>query len=585
MGGVIEDVSWKACPPGYYYNPDLDLANGPGFEHSMNTLEFLPGGLHQPGPASSTPAISSLLITPGQGNNLPTNLGSVRRQNGAERFPGMVNINVDTDLPPPLPSRVEPGVVGAHQHIPEDVQYQINNHRAANQVENIRNDRPSGDINITHLRRDNYLATGVEDYMQSVIRQRIPSLSSAQTAQTSEIVLLGGDQQRPVTRQGQGAYSYNSEQLQQATGDGIRVTGANYQSPQYNQNPPNTVRSISPQHVPVIRSCVVQPGVVQQSQQHHHVPAHPSTVARQHADQRGQHYDDQGQEQFVNQGRQQYSDQRQHQYSNQIDQQYIPSSAFRQQYSPVSGLYRQTGEASQSPQQPVLARHAQGAPLDTRYCYERMVDVTGNTILVRTPLPQSPQLVLPQAPHMMAVQQPVVAQSTTYPQQQQQFVSRQQPDSAGYRTEVRYSPTTGRQIQIKVPVNNLPAHTGPAQYRNELRYNTHTGVPYHVHVPLQGSSPNQQPQYGQPLHQQPALQGRLPQHSQPQEQYLPNQDVSHHVQQSFSHLCDQQQDQDRVAGIVSLLEGGVTKKQPKILEHAKKCPTKWSKQATMNNIN
>ena len=198
---------------------------------------------------------------------------------------------------------------------------------------------------------------------------------------------------------------------------------------------------------------------------------------------------------------------------------------------------------------------------------------------------------LSSAPHMMAVQQPVVAQSTTYPQQQQQFVSRQQPDSAGYRTEVRYSPTTGRQIQIKVPVNNSPAHTGPEQYRNELRYNTHTGVPYHVHVPLQGCSPNQQPQYGQPLHQQPALQGRLPQQSQPQEQYLPNQDVSHHVQQSFSHLYDQQQDhvtlsrQDRVAGIVSLLEGGVTKKQPKIIEHAKKCPTKWSKQATMNSIN
>ena len=43
---------------------------------------------------------------------------------------------------------------------------------------------------------------------------------------------------------------------------------------------------------------------------------------------------------------------------------------------------------------------------------------------------------------------------------------------------------------------------------------------------------------------------------------------------------------ERVAGIVSLLEGGGgTKKVPKVLEFAKKCPTKWSKQATLNSIN
>ena len=40
-----------------------------------------------------------------------------------------------------------------------------------------------------------------------------------------------------------------------------------------------------------------------------------------------------------------------------------------------------------------------------------------------------------------------------------------------------------------------------------------------------------------------------------------------------------------MAGIVSLLEGGTTKKQPKVIEFAKKCPSKWSKQATANNIN
>jgi hypothetical protein len=63
--------------------------------------------------------------------------------------------------------------------------------------------------------------------------------------------------------------------------------------------------------------------------------------------------------------------------------------------------------------------------------------------------------------------------------------------------------------------------------------------------------------------------------------------MSQGVQHSFS-----QQDgnsslsrQERVAGIVSLLEGGTTRKQPKIMDFVKKCPARWSKQATMNNIN
>ena len=34
-----------------------------------------------------------------------------------------------------------------------------------------------------------------------------------------------------------------------------------------------------------------------------------------------------------------------------------------------------------------------------------------------------------------------------------------------------------------------------------------------------------------------------------------------------------------------MLEGGSTKKQPKVLEYARTCSTKWSKQATLSNIN
>jgi hypothetical protein len=56
-GGVIEDLSWKACPPNYQYNANLDLANGPGFDSTFFTADFQPPGRQQSGPAYSTPVV------------------------------------------------------------------------------------------------------------------------------------------------------------------------------------------------------------------------------------------------------------------------------------------------------------------------------------------------------------------------------------------------------------------------------------------------------------------------------------------------------------------------------------------------
>ena len=42
---------------------------------------------------------------------------------------------------------------------------------------------------------------------------------------------------------------------------------------------------------------------------------------------------------------------------------------------------------------------------------------------------------------------------------------------------------------------------------------------------------------------------------------------------------------DKVAGIIPISEGGVTRKQTRIIDLARRCPAKWSKQATMSNIN
>ena len=230
-------------------------------------------------------------------------------------------------------------------------------------------------MTIIHLRRENHLASGVENYMQSVIQPRIPSLSSAQTARSAEADLLVGNQENPVPRQGQGAYSYNSAQLQHATGDGIRVTGAGqldqqlngdyqhspvtqfdeYQQPSVGQaagglqNQPETqfyiphtqyqsrdMHDTSPAHVPVITPGMVQPGVTQQSQQ---VPVRmgPHDTV-QHRTQPRLCTVQQGQQQYTGQTQQQYADNGQQQYTGHTHQQHNGQA---HQYPASGALYTQ----------------------------------------------------------------------------------------------------------------------------------------------------------------------------------------------------------------------------------------------------
>ena len=119
----------------------------------------------------------------------------------------------------------------------------------------------------------------------------------------------------------------------------------------------------------------------------------------------------------------------------------------------------------------------------------------------------------------------------------------------------------------------------------EWRVHPHTGVTYQVEVPSQQGVIQH--------HQQASLQRQdqqSPRHSQQQQDAYNSETMNNQVQQQFTQHFDEQNSStlskhERVAGIVSLLEGGVTKKQPQVIDHAKKCPTKWAKQTTMNNVN
>ena len=120
-----------------------------------------------------------------------------------------------------------------------------------------------------------------------------------------------------------------------------------------------------------------------------------------------------------------------------------------------------------------------------------------------------------------------------------------------------------------------PLHQQQVQQRFMPQQQSHQAMPPQPSPLLTHQQPSSQAQHSFQLHT-----GNMP---------VP--DMSHGAQQSFTQYCEQQDSNislsrhERVAGIVSLLEGGTTRKQPKIIDFAKKCPARWSKQATMSNIN
>ena len=196
-GGVIEDSSWKACPPGYQFDPSIDLANGPGFEETLGTQDFY-----------DTRRLSARMYSmPALGDDRahytpPTQQdrsGAVSRL--VERFPGRVNVESSSPLPDEATSLLQSGgqIQGGHvdaphqqrgtgpvaQQLQEQIQNEIESHRAANQIENQVHYRPHG-VTISDLRRDTVLRSEVESVVENVISQKIPSLSAARTAVVSE---------------------------------------------------------------------------------------------------------------------------------------------------------------------------------------------------------------------------------------------------------------------------------------------------------------------------------------------------------------------------------------------------------------
>ena len=135
----------------------------------------------------------------------------------------------------------------------------------------------------------------------------------------------------------------------------------------------------------------------------------------------------------------------------------------------------------------------------------------------------------------------------------------------------------GLQPKHTVPFSTHQTHYQPQQvsYYPEV----HQAVPHHnvvYHQPLLLGQHQSAQSHGQDRHPGTALQDSNRSH-------VPGQlSVQQQVSQDDSLGLLRR---DKVAGIMPISEGGVTRKQTRIIDLARRCPAKWSKQATMSNIN
>ena len=596
-GGIVENLSWAPCPPDYVYDPNIVLANGTGFDSTLHTFNFQPGGQNL-GQSSSTPGninTTTQQVLPPQPPPLPgqhvfteggTQTSSAAGSSTVARYPGVSGDRrqLEREFPNTTTTSQALPPTNLGEIMPEGMQSNIDYHRAANQVTTLATSGPSGMANITDLRNNPQLRSSVETIVDQ-IRTNIPALSAARSAQP-------------------GTQATGSSVPPPQTGTLPEITNTVISSAPISSIPTWVYHPLSSNPVNTAQLRVPQPtqglvGGLQQQQAAQSV-LHQGTVSQtgavQHqvpqqgsilrfADQvipqiNGQHSQDPiivqnnlpptqpypGQLPQPNPVYQHVSQQsclgaRSQQGLQQTLQQSQQPALQLQQ-----GPQQQLGSQSSLAQGYQVAQRSQPVPAFdlTQHCYEWVTDSLGRQILVRTPLPPAQQ------------------SSSGLPSfAQQQVVTPQQ-----YRTEFRCCPSTGRQWTVQVPVTSPATNPPVVQSTLEWRIHPHTGERYQVQVPSMATTPQQQT----------TQLGGTPTNLQNQQSYMANTtavfqpDMSSQQPSATSHI-DQSHNssllgRDRVAGIVSLVEGGGgTRRISRVLEFSKKCPTKWSKQATLATIN
>ena len=614
------------------FQPTSNQQYGPGFS--------TPAVSGDPSDQFLTPQNQQLLSNSGQvtaDQQRAQDLDRLRRQaegeGGRSRVTGVANLPTTTpdegdhDVFTAPPAAPENGVQSGH--ITESIQRNIDSFRSENQNRDINLDRIRTSPNITQLRRDSTLRADVEENIVG-FRQRIPSLSAHETA---TVPVVNGQ----IGQAQHGAYNYSAAQLHQVAGDGIRVTGtARHQhsptsahisvitSSQQHHGPllgdhhphgqPSQTQGLQPVRLgqnlvpPFQQAAGVSVSLPGQS-----APQLSAGVGRSMSQPTAgvptlmsgytapQFTTPQAGQRLVLGGGQ-------HDVARSAHIPLLPN------LPPLHPQHLQQGlvgrQCPQSTLQQPSVQHA--AQVTTTPFHQQTYpqhqlhqpDVYGVGSAVGQQYSGHQHVVTPPMPVQSTFKTEFRCDPVTGRQWQVQVPVQGQAQIAT-KIEYRCSPTSGRLWKIQVPVQPSPQALQPAEpprSRYEWRIHPHTGSTYQVQV----QEPNfaspavqvQQQQGGQTAtihrhqHEQPL------QHSQfqtpPAQSYLNAQ----LLQESFQQQLDGQQQpgtagagslnqqvQDRVAGIVNLMGGGSSKKQPRIIDFAKKCPAKWAKQATLTNIN
>ena len=236
-GNIIEDSSWRSCPPNYVYDPNL-VVSDTGFESTLNPSNFVPTSDQRSTPRDSpnrsdetrsSPvniAVNKSNVDIGNVNN--NGIKGVRFAEGTKQVGG---INIASDI----------------SDLPAELQVQIQNFRAQNQQQSRPSDTPEGGLNINEIRSDPDLRAQVEQLLQS-LREKIPSLSPAPSCNQAESTPTNNSQ---VNRQQTGQHEFrndnNSEYVVDSRGNKHLV----YVNRMSVQSSPHTPQSYSRRHTDV----------------------------------------------------------------------------------------------------------------------------------------------------------------------------------------------------------------------------------------------------------------------------------------------------------------------------------------------
>ena len=569
-GGILDDDSWRRCPPGYA--PGI-VMSATGFESTLQYADFLPGtGLGQ----GSTPVVSDLvpheLLQTGGDVGVEDVVRFYRQANGEgarsrvmqERFPSMFG-----------GSQEDCTITGpAHpldNFLPSDLVDEVANFRALNQLAN-QQEVVSTELTIADIRQMPGLRAQAENHMTS-FRDVIPALASAPSAappglplpvaanpvheQQSETPPLPSDHQSVLHVEGAG----NIGSVHDDPGvddDELQATQAQYEDILRQQA--QAFQELERLKLAQREQQQLNAAAVLRQQQ-----AQAEAAKRQRdmlmAQQRAAALQDQRQKLAKAAATLQTTQaalQRQRQFHNPTVRDQPNSVLTHGRHQPDGGIqaphHAQSLGRVQSRPAPVLGGQQ---PLPA---YDYFVGPDG--LMCRVPKTPPAPVPVPQA----------------------------------YRWENRWSPATGRMYQVQAPIlpPPSPAPSTSRSHQQTWKFDPMTGLPCTQAARETRSFPQTQQQQqaphhsvifpSQPLHHQTVSPSQpLHQHHNLTGGVFPHQGAVSSAAVDDSSMNGQIR--EKLKGIVSLVEKGDGLKQMKLIDHIKRCPTKWSKDVSAQNMN